>query len=68
MTPLGPHEERVVLSMEYVTNQDMGVVGKAISNVKDAVTYFGIGSFLGKYEGYNQEGKQISPLIIGLTL
>lgn len=26
---------------------------RAISSVKDAVTYFGVGSLVGKYEGFN---------------
>lgn len=42
VTPSGPGEERIVLSMEYVTDQRMGPVQRLVSNVKDAVAYFGI--------------------------
>ena len=39
--------------MEYVTTPEIGYIGKTINTVKDAVTYFGIGSMLGNYEGYD---------------
>ena len=42
VTPSGPGEERIVLSMEYVTDQRMGPVQRLVSNVKDAVAYVGI--------------------------
>lgn len=47
VTPSGPGEDRVVLSMEYVTDQRMGTLSRMVSNVKDAVAYFGIKSLLG---------------------
>ncbi|MER3425147.1 MAG: 2OG-Fe(II) oxygenase, partial [Nitrospiraceae bacterium] len=42
VTPLGEGEERVVLTMEYVTNQEMGAVKRLYSNLKDAFGYFGL--------------------------
>ena len=41
VTPLGPREERIVLTMQYVTNQEMGPFQRAFSNLKDAFAYFG---------------------------
>ena len=41
VTPLGPREERIVLTMQYVTNQDMGLFHRAFSNLKDTFAYFG---------------------------
>jgi hypothetical protein len=42
VTPLGEGEERVALTMEYVTNQDMGAFNRFYSNLKDAFAYFGL--------------------------
>ena len=41
VTPLGPREERIVLTMQFVTDQDMGPFHRAFSNLKDAFAYFG---------------------------
>ncbi|MGI4981846.1 MAG: HalD/BesD family halogenase [Janthinobacterium lividum] len=41
ITPLGVGEERVSLTFEYVTDPDMGRWQRFISNMKDAVAYFG---------------------------
>ena len=41
VTPLGPREERVVLTMQYVTDQEMGPFHRAFSNLKDVFGYFG---------------------------
>lgn len=41
ITPLGTHEERVSLTFEYVTDPEMGRWQRLISNMKDAVAYFG---------------------------
>ncbi len=41
VTPLGEGEERVVLSMEYVTNPAMRPFQRFVSNMKDAIAYFG---------------------------
>lgn len=42
VTPLGPEEERIVLTMEYVTNPDMGPFKRLYSNLKDSFAYFGL--------------------------
>lgn len=42
VTPSGAGERRIVLSMEYVTDQRMGTFAWLVSNVKDVVAYFGI--------------------------
>ena len=41
VTPLGENEERIVLTMQYVTNAEMGTFKRWYSNLKDAVGYFG---------------------------
>jgi hypothetical protein len=41
ITPLGRHEKRVSLTFEYVTNPAMHPWRRLISNMKDAVAYFG---------------------------
>ncbi len=41
VTPLGEGERRVVLTLQYVTDQRMGPVKKLFSNLKDAFAYFG---------------------------
>ncbi|HJU06595.1 MAG TPA: 2OG-Fe(II) oxygenase [Nitrospiraceae bacterium] len=47
VTPLGEGEERVALTMEYVTNQEMGRINRLYSNLKDAFGYFGLKALLG---------------------
>ncbi|MBI3030928.1 MAG: 2OG-Fe(II) oxygenase [Candidatus Rokubacteria bacterium] len=42
VTPLAEGEERVVLTMEYVTNPEMGLLNRFVSNMKDAIAYFGV--------------------------
>jgi hypothetical protein len=41
ITPLGAGEERVSLTLEYVTDPSMHPVKRVFSNLKDAVAYFG---------------------------
>lgn len=41
VTPLGKGEERILLTLQYVTNQEMGPFNRAFSNFKDAFAYFG---------------------------
>ncbi len=41
VTPLGAGEERIVLTLQYVTDPSMGMAQRWISNMKDAVGYFG---------------------------
>jgi hypothetical protein len=42
ITPLGEGEERVSLTFEYVTNPRMHPGWRLISNMKDAIAYFGL--------------------------
>jgi hypothetical protein len=42
VTPLGEGEERIVLTMEYVTNPDMNPLKRLYSNLKDSIGYFGL--------------------------
>lgn len=42
VTPLGQGEERIVLTMEYVTNPEMGPFKRLYSNLKDSFAYFGV--------------------------
>ena len=44
ITPLGENEERVSLTLEYVTDASMTPAKRFISNMKDAVAYFGFRS------------------------
>ncbi|UVT16065.1 MAG: 2OG-Fe(II) oxygenase [Nitrospira sp.] len=41
VTPLGSREERIVLTLQYVTDPEMGPFQRAFSNLKDAFAYFG---------------------------
>jgi len=41
VTPLGENEERIVLTLEYVTSIRMSGLYRFISNMKDAIAYFG---------------------------
>ncbi|MEJ0008203.1 MAG: hypothetical protein WDM77_18040 [Steroidobacteraceae bacterium] len=41
ITPIGDNEFRVSLTFEYVTNQHMSPWWRFVSNMKDAVAYFG---------------------------
>lgn len=51
VTPLGNGEERVVLTLQYVTNQTMGPVKRFISNMKDTIAYFGLSAWTGRTSG-----------------
>ncbi|HXH11700.1 MAG TPA: 2OG-Fe(II) oxygenase [Alphaproteobacteria bacterium] len=46
ITPLEADAERIVLTMEYVTNPEMGPFQRFISNMKDAIAYFGFSAVL----------------------
>ncbi len=46
VTPSEAGDDRVVLSMEYVTDQSMSPLNRIVSKVKDTVAYFGIKSLL----------------------
>ncbi len=42
VTPLGDGEERIVLTLEYVTNPEMGPFKRFYSDLKDSFAYFGL--------------------------
>ena len=46
VTPLGEGEERIILTLQYVTNQEMGPFKKMFPNLKDAFAYFGPAALL----------------------
>ncbi|MGH7390596.1 MAG: HalD/BesD family halogenase [Candidatus Rokuibacteriota bacterium] len=48
ITPLGKGEERVSLTLEYVTDPGMSPVKRLFSNLKDAFAYFGLRSVFGR--------------------
>jgi hypothetical protein len=41
VTPMGANGRRVILTLQYVTDQRMGPLKKLFSNMKDAFAYFG---------------------------
>jgi hypothetical protein len=47
VTPLGAGEERVSLTLEYLTDPAMSRAGRFVSNMKDAIAYFGFRSVFG---------------------
>jgi aryl carrier-like protein len=65
VTPLAPGEIRVSLTFEYVTDPRMSAWWRVISNMKDAVAYFGLRqvfrrrSFLRRWS--LRQGKQANP-------
>ena len=51
VTPLAAGEERVVCTMEYVTNPEMAPHKRLFSNLKDAFGYFGLSVLFGPRRG-----------------
>lgn len=47
ISPIEAGAERVVLTMEYVTNPEMGAFSRFVSNMKDAIAYFGFSAVIG---------------------
>jgi hypothetical protein len=47
ITPLGRDEERIALTLEYVTDPRMSPVWRFVSNMKDAIAYFGFAAAFG---------------------
>ena len=41
VTPLGRHEQRIALTLEYVTSNQIHPVRRFVSNMKDSIAYFG---------------------------
>jgi len=48
VSPLKKGESRYIVSMQYVTTGEMNPLMRFISNMKDAVAYFGIRGVFGK--------------------
>ncbi len=48
VTPLGANEERIALTMEYVTDPSMAWFPRFVSNMKDAIAYFGLKAAFGR--------------------
>jgi hypothetical protein len=48
ITPLGPGEERVSLSLEYVSDPRMTLWHRFVSDMKDALAYFGFRTVFGR--------------------
>jgi hypothetical protein len=46
IAPLEAGAERIVLTMEYVTDPRMGTFQRFISNMKDAIAYFGFSAVM----------------------
>lgn len=42
VSPIAANEERIVLSLQYVTDPRMSTLRRALSTVKDSLTYFGL--------------------------
>ena len=51
VTPLGPREERIVLTLQYVTDQEMGPFHRAFSNLKNVFAYFGPAALIHRSTG-----------------
>jgi hypothetical protein len=51
VTPLGENEQRVSLTFEYLTDQRMNPGWRLISNMKDAVAYFGLRQVFRRQKG-----------------
>ena len=60
MTPLGEGEERIALTMEYVTNPDMGTFKRLYSNLKDSIAYFGLRTV------FKQAITEFQPTLLGV--
>ena len=59
VTPLGPGERRIVLTMQFVTDQRMARFKRFVSDMKDAISYFGFREVFG--------GRRRSGSPLGLT-
>jgi hypothetical protein len=60
ITPLGEGEERVSLTLEYVTDPRMTPAKRFISNMKDAVAYFGFRSVFTRKGGFARYAPRMS--------
>ncbi len=51
LTPIGANQQRVVLTLEYVTDPGMSPWWRFVSNMKDSIAYFGLGSVFQRRKG-----------------
>lgn len=51
VTAAGPDEQRVALTLEYLTDTGMSAFGRLVSNMKDAIAYFGFRQVFGRVTG-----------------
>ncbi len=51
VTPIGANQQRVVLTLEYVTDPSMSPWWRFISNMKDSIAYFGLSSVFQRRKG-----------------
>lgn len=56
ITPLGEGEERVSLTLEYVTNPSMTPFKRFVSNMKDSIAYFGFRAVFARKSGARTGG------------
>lgn len=59
ITPLGEGEERFVVTMEFVTDGSMNWFLRFVSNMKDAIAYFGFSKVFGRLFG--SPGRALPP-------
>lgn len=58
VTPLGPGETRIVLTMQFVTDERMAPFKRFVSDMKDAISYFGFREVFG---GRRRSGSLLEP-------
>jgi hypothetical protein len=58
VTPLGPKERRIILTLQYVTDQRMGPFKKLFSNMKDAFAYFGPAALMRRPTGQKTSSRR----------
>ncbi len=51
VTPIGAHQQRVVLTLEYVTDPSMSPWWRFVSNMKDSIAYFGLSGVFQRRKG-----------------
>jgi hypothetical protein len=61
VTPVAAGEERISLSLEYVTSPRMSPIRRVVSNLKDAIAYFGFAAVFGRRQGRSAVSKGARP-------
>jgi hypothetical protein len=60
VTPLGPGEDRVILTMQFVTDQRMATFKRFVSDMKDAISYFGFREVFGRAAAARRDARRSS--------